>query len=200
MILSNYEEFMQFVPTTFDSNQDIELFREWVDIAEYTAGFNLFGTELYQAISALPDNDNFRVLCKRYICHSALYEAIPNLDLILTPNGFAVVGGSNSQFVPASKDRVAALRLQEDVWTEKFREMIIRRIAISPGLFKLWTKKEAFAGNLFVGYDDFRTYCAADDMRNPVVYSQAVTRFAKWSVSIIYLLLSRRQRTPVFVA
>ena len=89
MILSNYEEFMQFVPTTFDSNQDIELFREWVDIAEYTAGFNLFGTELYQAISALPDNDNFRVLCKRYICHSALYEAIPNLDLILTPNGFA---------------------------------------------------------------------------------------------------------------
>lgn len=45
---------------------------------------------------------------KAYVCASAYHLAIPQLDLVLTPNGFGVV--SNQNVAPASADRVAALR------------------------------------------------------------------------------------------
>lgn len=180
MILSNYEEFMKFIPTTFDAGQDIGLFSEWVDIAEQTAMLELFGEELYSHIGNLPDDDNFRTLCKRYVCHLGLYEAVPNLDLVLTSNGFGVVGGgNNSKYLPASKDRVAALRFQEDIWKEKFRESIIRRLSVVPQYLELWKKNPALCritDSLFVGYTDFRTYVAADDMRDPEIYRKAQAR------------------------
>lgn len=182
-ILSNYEEFMKFIPTTFDANQDISLFSEWVDISEQTASLRLFGEDLYNHICNLPDSDNFRILCKRYICHQALFEAIPNLDLILTNNGFAVVGGSNSKYVPASKDRVAALRLQEDVWREKFKENIIRRLSINKELHELWNNNPVLhniTDHLFVGYSDFRTFVPAEDMKDPEIYRQAHARTFKF--------------------
>lgn len=193
MILSNYEEFMKFIPTTFDSNQDVGLFSEWVDIAEQTASQELFGNDLYNHISCLPDLDNFRALCKRYICHQALFEAIPNLDLILTNNGFAVVGGSNSKYVPASKDRVAALRLQEDVWREKFKENIIRRLSINKKLHELWNTNPVLPGitdHLFVGYTDFRTFVPAEDMKDPEIYRQAHARTFKFLPEYIHSYIS----------
>lgn len=46
----------------------------------------------------------------RSACLRGAYLAVPNIDLILTPNGFGVV--SNANQAPASKERVAALREQ----------------------------------------------------------------------------------------
>lgn len=178
MILSNYEEFMSFIPTTFDANQDLDLFREWIDIADYMTGQNLLGQSLYDHVCSLPDKDNFRLQCKRYVSHLALFEAIPNLDLILTGNGFAVVGGSNSQFVPASKDRVAALRLQEDVWREMFHENIINRIIICDEFREKWDPVN-FHKALYIGLSDFRTFVSADNLRDPENYHKAESRVFK---------------------
>jgi len=44
------------------------------------------------------------------ICSLAFWEAIPQLDLVLTPTGFGVV--SNQNVAPASAERVKALRTQ----------------------------------------------------------------------------------------
>ena len=52
--------------------------------------------------------DDVKDAAEAFVCYSAAYEAIPALDLIATPNGFAVV--SNQNLAPASKERVAALR------------------------------------------------------------------------------------------
>lgn len=195
MILSNYEEFMTFIPTTFDANQDTKLYSEWIDIAELTAMQDLFGEDLYNHICNLSESDNFRILCKRYICHHTLYEAIPNLDLILTNNGFAVVGGSSSNYVPASKDRVAALRLQEDIWQEKFRENIIRRLSVVAELQTLWRKSPtlpSITDHLYIGYNDFRTFVPAPDLKDPEVYRQAHARTFKFLSEYIYPYISSR--------
>lgn len=45
---------------------------------------------------------------KSYVANMSYWKAVPNLDLILTPNGFGIV--SNDNVAPASKERVAALR------------------------------------------------------------------------------------------
>lgn len=44
------------------------------------------------------------------ICSRAAYNAMPHLDLVLTPTGFGIV--SNQNTAPASKERVGALREQ----------------------------------------------------------------------------------------
>ena len=44
----------------------------------------------------------------RAICLRAAYEAVPHLDLVLTPTGFGIV--SNQNTAPASRDRVQSLR------------------------------------------------------------------------------------------
>ena len=53
------------------------------------------------------------LLCA-YVSLKAAYEVLPQLDLVLTENGFAVV--SNTNLAPASRDRVASLqeRLRKD--------------------------------------------------------------------------------------
>ena len=44
------------------------------------------------------------------ICLRAAYNAVPQMDLVLTPTGFGIV--SNQNTAPASRERVDALRLQ----------------------------------------------------------------------------------------
>lgn len=65
--------------------------------------------------------------------HRAAYEAIPHLDLVLTPTGFGIV--SNQSTAPASRERVDTLREQlrhsatihEDIAiTHALREHVIR--------------------------------------------------------------------------
>lgn len=193
MILNDYSEFMRFIPTTFDAGNDVSLFAEWVDMAELMATDDLLGEDLALYVSALEENDSLRLLCKRYICHRALYEAIPNLDLVLTGNGFGVVGGTGSKYVPASKDRVAALRYQEDIWQEKLRESIIRRLSVVPEYLSEWRKSPVWpviAGHLFVGYTDYRTYTPAEDMRNVEVYRKSMARAESLLAEYIHPFIS----------
>lgn len=55
-------------------------------------------------------------MIKRYICLAAFFDAIPGLDLVLTPTGFGVV--RNNNVAPASRDRVRVyqtiVRLERD--------------------------------------------------------------------------------------
>lgn len=61
--------------------------------------------------------DTMQLLIERYICVAAARMAAPQLDLVLTPNGFGVVSSQN--VAPASRERVSALierlRIDESV-------------------------------------------------------------------------------------
>ena len=57
-------------------------------------------------INSLPDG--LTLDAERFICMNTFYNAIPQLDLVLTSTGFGVVNNQNVS--PASRDRVEALR------------------------------------------------------------------------------------------
>lgn len=79
-------------------------------------------------IMALPDQQEAtRGRAERVIALQAYMNAIPTLDLILTPNGFGIV--SNQNVVPASKERVE--RLREAVISER-DEAITDIISVLP--------------------------------------------------------------------
>ena len=64
-------------------------------------------TQNVTPLSYITGTDLTTIASKVVACH-AFYAAIPQLDLILTPNGFGIV--SNDNVVPASKDRISSLR------------------------------------------------------------------------------------------
>lgn len=65
-------------------------------------------SDLHERFAPGAHLDDVKDAAEAFVCYSASYEAIPALDLIATPNGFAVV--NNQNLAPASKERVAALR------------------------------------------------------------------------------------------
>lgn len=62
----------------------------------------------------------------RYICASAYYDAIPQLDLVLTSTGFGIV--SNANVAPASADRVEKLRKRMEEMRDIYYDMLLDRL------------------------------------------------------------------------
>lgn len=94
------------------------------DAASFMEGF--IGDEIPQ--SAIDDRI-FSESWFRAVALIALDNAIPTLDLILTPNGFATVG--NSQVVPASAARTQSLRESCRRNAASAVQSMIRRLSIN---------------------------------------------------------------------
>lgn len=110
MIINDQNTLQKFLPnqvvtvdgelTLFDKVQNqLALAEEWAE--QYVTG-----EQLYEQISADKNSTAWHQLAS-LVANRALVQALPTLDLILTPNGFGVV--NNSNVVPASRDRVDRL-------------------------------------------------------------------------------------------
>lgn len=75
--------------------------------AERWAKNTFTGDTVWQILEQRSDSDTTKQVLQLLVVHDAFARAIPNLDLILTPNGFGIV--SNTNIAPASKDRVERL-------------------------------------------------------------------------------------------
>ena len=67
----------------------------------------------YEHLS-IPEDEHLSEVVSAYVSLKAAHDVLPQLDLVLTENGFAVA--SNTNLAPASRDRVASLqeRLRKD--------------------------------------------------------------------------------------
>lgn len=110
--------------------------------AEDFVNDQLLGDALYLHTAGLGTEDPFRKNVANAVFLKAIYEAIPFIDLILTPNGFAVV--SNSNQAPASKDRVLALRNQVKNRFWSWFDTIINQIIKAEPLRLLWVTGKPF--------------------------------------------------------
>lgn len=85
----------------------IERLAHFLDLAEDWVKTTFTSESTFNTICGYTDNNNIKILCSRLVVADALRRAIPSLDIVLTPNGFAVVNTSN--LAPASKPRVDRL-------------------------------------------------------------------------------------------
>ena len=79
----------------------------FIDAAEIWLIDNIVSQTVFELISDRPQDDEAKLAMTRIVALDAFRNAIPHLDLILTPNGFGIV--SNTNVAPASKDRVERL-------------------------------------------------------------------------------------------
>ena len=85
----------------------IERLALFLDLAEDWVVNTFTSVSTFNTICGYTDSNNIKILCSRLVVADALRHAIPSLDIVLTPNGFAVVNTSN--LAPASKPRVDRL-------------------------------------------------------------------------------------------
>ena len=85
----------------------IERLALFLDLAEDWVKTIFTSESTFNTICGYTDSNPVKILTARLVVADALHRAIPSLDIVLTPNGFAVVNTSN--LAPASKPRVDRL-------------------------------------------------------------------------------------------
>lgn len=85
----------------------IERLALFLDLAEDWVKTTFTSENTFNTICGYTDSNPLKVLTARLVVADALRRAIPSLDIVLSPNGFAVVNTSN--LAPASKPRVDRL-------------------------------------------------------------------------------------------
>ena len=85
----------------------IERLAIFLDLAEDWVRTTFTSETTFNTICGYTDSNPLKVLTSRLVVADALRRAIPSLDILLSPNGFAVVNTSN--LAPASKPRVDRL-------------------------------------------------------------------------------------------
>ena len=104
---------LHFVPNVLKSVQgELALFEKiqsHLEVAEDWLTANFLSASVLDMIAASDDESTNKLLHHARIAEvaEAMLHAIPQLDLVLTPNGFGIV--SNSNVAPASKERVERL-------------------------------------------------------------------------------------------
>ena len=97
------EDFERAVPAFRSPTPEV-----WNKVQRYVEGCTAAWQAIITTDATLPDH--VAATLATAICLRAAYNAVPQMDLVLTPTGFGIV--SNQNTAPASRERVDALRLQ----------------------------------------------------------------------------------------
>lgn len=104
---------MEIIIERTDFERAVPAFRSptpevWNKVQRYVEGCTAAWQALITTDATLPDHVADTLATA--ICLRAAYDAVPQMDLVLTPTGFGIV--SNQNTAPASRERVDTLRLQ----------------------------------------------------------------------------------------
>lgn len=115
----------------------LEKLAPFLETSEEWAIQNFVPDDLFETIAATPEAaetacdsaaiEALRKPLEKVIASHAFMNAIPSLDLVLTPNGFGIV--SNQNIAPASKERVERLRDSLEAERDRNLENMVLRLA-----------------------------------------------------------------------
>lgn len=110
LIIKSNELLLQYIPNTIATVKgEVSLFDKmtpFLELSEKWFADNILSNPVLEDIAGSEMGVIHNLLCQA-IVYDAFHNAVPSLDLVLTPNGFGIV--SNSNIAPASKERVERL-------------------------------------------------------------------------------------------
>lgn len=156
MIVKGFKEIKKYLPT-IEMKGLPEVFDDAISIAQDNVADEILGLELEQQLEKRDEKDSkLLVLVQRIIAVQTFLSAIPEMDLVLTDAGFAVI--SNQDMAPASKDRVQALISSLKLKLDACKDKLILFL-MSNSDYDSWRGTEQFAklsDGLILTYDDFK--------------------------------------------
>lgn len=110
MIVNEISTLKHYLPT-ITLNSSFSMFSDYLQVAEDYITDRILGEDLRVIIEGNPDKSSphrpLAILVERTICNMAFLQSIPDLDLVLTEQGFAVT--NSTAYSPASRQRVEKL-------------------------------------------------------------------------------------------
>lgn len=111
MLISSNEQLLTMLPNTLTTVKgEVPVYDKMIPFLSATERWladNITSEAVLTAIGDLEASHPTRMLTCQIIAYDAFHRAVPQLDVILTPNGFGIV--SNSNIAPASKERIERL-------------------------------------------------------------------------------------------
>ncbi|SHE56654.1 DUF6712 family protein [Dysgonomonas macrotermitis] len=146
MIINSIDEFVSFIPTAYgynpdDKMSDYDIIKPFLQESEIWVKDELLGADLFSFAEMGTDQELHDSIARVIAC-SAYYSCIPFVDLIQTPNGFAVV--SNSNQAPASKERVERLLNWVKTRYSEAVDMLILMVFKNQDYNLLWKKSDNY--------------------------------------------------------
>ena len=114
------------------------------------------------------NTEDVQVAVERYVCLAAARKAVPQLDLVLTANGFGVV--SNQNVAPASRDRVSALLEQLRIDESEAFDMLLAELLQTE--WKDSATATTYIVSLLYSPTMMRRYGIKDEEGNEVYYQE----------------------------
>lgn len=153
-LITTNDQLIAFIPNNIATVKGeipfIDRMSVFLDLAESWLVATFTGSAIFDGICSGEHGDELKLVASRLVVADAMRRAIPSLDIVLTPNGFAVVNTNN--LAPASKPR-----------TDRFvGSMLTQRDETIGALLKLlpsvdgWTSTpqgEFFGATLFPNLD-----------------------------------------------
>ena len=160
MLITSDEQLRRLIPNVFATVEGepslLVKLTPFLETSEDWAKLHFVPDDLFELIAESSasaeteaDNSTVAALClpleKAIVCE-AYKNAIPSLDLVLTPNGFGIV--SNQNVAPASKERVERLLASLEAERDRNIEQLLLRLPTIEG----WEQSEQgkyFAATMF---------------------------------------------------
>ena len=142
MIVNGYNEMKPFLPAV-EMKGTPTIFNDALEVAQDSLVADIIGTTLEAQLEEREQADSKLLkLCQRVISQQAFLKSIPDLDLVLTDAGFAVV--NNEQTTMASRDRVQSLTINLQAKLDESKDALVLYL-LSTAAYDSWRGTEEFA-------------------------------------------------------
>lgn len=133
------------------------IFNDALEVAQDSLVSDIIGTDLETQLELRqPADAKLLKLCQRVISQQAFLHSIPDLDLVLTDAGFAVV--NNEQTTMASRERVQALTINLQSKLDASKDALVLYL-LKTAAYDDWRGTEEFArlsDGLILTYGEFK--------------------------------------------
>lgn len=127
-LITNESELRDYIPNAFTTVKGettlLKKLAPFLESGELWLKQYITGEAMMTLICGRPSTDTMRSIATHIVVNEAMRQAVPSLDLVLTPNGFGIV--SNSNIAPASKERVERLIASLEDTRDDYVEQLIK--------------------------------------------------------------------------
>ena len=140
MLITSDNNLRELIPNVLNTVEGepslLDRLTPYLQSAEEWVSLHFTGQRVLEEYTAAAESNAIRRLLQRIIAKHAFMEAVPSLDLILTPNGFGIV--SNQNVAPASKERVERLIASLEAERDAALDMLLHKLKAD----SLWLQSE----------------------------------------------------------
>ena len=156
MLVEGYREMKPFLPAV-EMKGEPTIFNDALEVAQESLVTDIIGSDLESILEGrAAEHSKLLRLCQRVISQQAFLRSIPDMDLVLTDAGFAVV--NNEQMTMASRERVAALSANLQLKLDESKDKLVLFL-LQTSAYDSWRGTEEFArlsDGLILTYGEFK--------------------------------------------